>query len=540
MHTTIARRGFVKFAGVGCAALALAATEVAGAQEAELSYDQLVAWDGEYDVVVIGAGLAGLTAAITAADEGATVLVLEKAYEEAAGGNSRMCHQLVATVNDFDGGWEYYNAMRGEFLSTSDEVLRTYVEGMAQMDDYLVSLGANPDEITSWAGCGISTYETEHPELPGGDAFEGHSITPELANGALYDLQFKNLKDRSDKIDYWFEAPAVGLIQDPESKTVLGVAVETNGELLNIRATNGVCLTCGGFENNPAMLESYLGIGGKTTCWGTKFNTGDGIRMAIEAGANLWHMNNYETGSGVCGVFAPGIELIPLFFAQNVAANIVVGPDGTRYAREGSYPAGMRHGHLYIAGDWTWPSYVSGSWGIVDQAGVEASGSTAMVEAGVEDGSIVKADTVEELAELCGLTYLADTIEIYNRYCENGFDEAFRRDPACMVAFGDGPFYGVRMDTRIVLNTQGGPERDENAQIIDGWGEPIPHLYGAGELGGVTAHRYQGGGNVAECLVFGRIAGKNAAAAKDPLPPFSLTAREQNPTYTKGVRNDIA
>ena len=66
-----------------------------------------------------------------------------------------------------------------------------------------------------------------------------------------------------------------------------------------------------------------------------------------------------------------------------------------------------------------------------------------------------------------------------------------------------------------MLNTQGGPERTAKAEIVDTEGEPIPHLYSAGEFGGVSANMYQGGGNIAECVVFGKIAGENAAASKD-------------------------
>lgn len=71
-----------------------------------------------------------------------------------------------------------------------------------------------------------------------------------------------------------------------------------------------------------------------------------------------------------------------------------------------------------------------------------------------------------------------------------------------------------------ILNTQGGPKRSEKAEVLDCNGNPIPHLYSAGECGGVTVCMYQGGTNIAECFTFGRIAGKNAAAPKDALPVY--------------------
>ena len=264
-------------------------------QGASYTYADTIAWDGEYDVVVVGMGMAGLTSAISAADAGANVLISEKAPEHEAGGNSRVCHQLYGTINNVDKGMEYYSAMRGDYKSTSDDVLRAYVEGMSELDDFLVSLGADKDKITSWADCGISSYETEHPEHPGGEAFEGHTITDKIEDGALFGFMKKNVTKRAGQIDVWFESPTQHLIQDPESKTIVGVQVETSEGMLNIRANNGVVLACGGFENNAEMVETYLGVGGDFAFMGSKYNTGDGVRMAMEVGANLWHMTNYES-----------------------------------------------------------------------------------------------------------------------------------------------------------------------------------------------------------------------------------------------------
>ena len=536
MSKNLSRRNFLKLAGVSTLAAASMGA-VSAVAESAVAYDQLVAWDGEYDVVVIGMGMAGMTAAINAANAGANVLILEKAPEGEAGGNSRVCHQLYGTINNVEEGMKYYSAMRGNFTSTSDAVLRAYVEGMSKLDDYLVTLGANPETITSWVDCGIPTYEVEHPELPGGHAYEGHSIVPELVNGALFNLNKNYMVAMSDKIDVWYSSPAKRLIQDPASRTILGVTTETEGGMLNIRAKNGVILCCGGFENNKDMVESYLGIGGKFTFYGSAYNTGDGVTMAMDVGAKMWHMHNYES-TGVGGNVYYGAPVAALF-NLTMAPSILVGPDGTRYCRESMYPSQMRHGHIYVAGDWTFPAYVDDSWSIVTAGGVEASAATEIFEAGVVAGNIVKADTIEALAEMTGMTYLAETVAIYNRYCENKLDEAFRRPEHTLLPLLEGPYYAVKMDCRGILNTQGGPERNENAEVLDVFSNPIPHLYSAGELGGVTAHDYQGGGNIAECLVFGQIAGKNAATAKDALPPFNTEAVASSLKYTKGVRNDL-
>ena len=84
----------------------------------------------------------------------------------------------------------------------------------------------------------------------------------------------KNVTDRSDKIDVWFESPAVQLIQDPVSKTIIGVKVERDGKTMNVRANNGVVLCTGGFEDNAEMVETYLGLSNYAVI-GALYNTGD-------------------------------------------------------------------------------------------------------------------------------------------------------------------------------------------------------------------------------------------------------------------------
>ena len=131
----------------------------------------------------------------------------------------------------------------------------------------------------------------------------------------------------------------------------------------------------------------------------------------------------------------------------------------------------------------------------------------------------MKADTQEELAKKTGVDAngLKEQVEMFNRFVENGHDDQFGRDIKSMAKFAeDGPFYAIKMAYNV-LNTQGGPERNTKAEILDVNNKPIPHLYGAGELGGINANQYQGGGNLAECLIFGKIAGEQAANVTDEV-----------------------
>jgi predicted oxidoreductase len=127
-------------------------------------------------------------------------------------------------------------------------------------------------------------------------------------------------------------------------------------------------------------------------------------------------------------------------------------------------------------------------------------------------GWIKRGDSLAALAASVGLdpAALAETVAGWNRSCDAGRDTEFGRK-LMLQPLGDGPYYAIELSPSM-LNTQGGPRRNEKAQIVRPDGSPIPRLYSAGELGSIYSYLYQGTGNIGECLAFGRIAGRNAAA----------------------------
>jgi uncharacterized protein with FMN-binding domain len=380
----------------------------------------------------------------------------------------------------------------------------------------------------------------EYPEFPGSEKIGLWSIMEETSNGALWQLFRDRVTERSSNIDCWLESSAKWLIQDPQSKTIIGVAVEREGKVCNIQATNGIVLATGGFENNPEMVETYLGFT-RYAPVGTLYNTGDGIRMALDVGADLWHMEVYEgvLNLGGASLAVPQGERANLggtyFFGKG--SSILVGNDGNRYLREDESP---RHGHIYYAGVWVNPKRPLKSYVIADQTEYEEKGSIIIPESLLD--FVIRADSFEELAEKTGMDkqIFLNTISNFNGYAKAGYDPQFGRKAENMRAFGEGPYYAIEV-IPVILNTQGGPRRNENAEVLDKEGNPIPHLYSAGELGGIAALQYQGGGNIAECVIFGEIAGANAAAEKAPLPEYSPPTKvESNLVYVPGAVTDIA
>lgn len=242
--------------------------------------------------------------------------------------------------------------------------------------------------------------------------------------------------------------------------------------------------------------------------------------MAQEVGAKMWHMYNYESLGLLHGLSFDTPEgerskLVLSWPELNHGSVFMVADDGKRYFNE----AGPnRHGHIFDHGIWRVPRSHEKPYIIFDQKQYET------IEAGQIlydkfNEKLIKADTLEELAEKTGVDAngLKEQVEMFNRFVENGHDDQFGRDIKSMAKFSnEGPFYATKMAYNV-LNTQGGPERNTKAEILDVNNKPIPHLYGAGELGGINANQYQGGGNLAECLIFGKIAGEQAANVTDEV-----------------------
>ncbi|MDU2821304.1 MAG: FAD-binding protein [Eggerthella lenta] len=192
---------------------------------------------------------------------------------------------------------------------------------------------------------------------------------------------------------------------------------------------------------------------------------------------------------------------------------------------------GCRHGHQNFGGEWKMLPLPDKQWFVYDSEGkrygaymgkdvanntlqnqTEKTEIDPAIDA-VADGYALTADTIEELAALMEVPVdeLVNTVNVWNASCENGVDEQFHRPSDQLAPVSTPPFYAIPCIPEI-LNTDGGPRRNEKAQILDVDGEPIPNLYSSGEFGSIWAAKYQGSGNITECMVFGRIAARELIA----------------------------
>jgi succinate dehydrogenase/fumarate reductase flavoprotein subunit len=480
-------------------------------------------WDVEADVVVVGFGAAGMAASVTAHDLGASVIILEKAPEGQEGGNTRVAGQGYLNTSSVESAISYLNALCGPF-TVPEAMVKVWAEEMCQNNDWLASLGGDPQEHQH-PPVGI-----EFPDLPGSDCVHKFHDGPTYGYSYTWKLFERLVKERP--IEILYETPGKVLIQHDTTKEILGVQAIRDGKPLFVKARKGVILTCGGFENNQEMIRNYLP--GVPYCYtsGSPYNEGDGITMAMSVGADLWHMNNYAGPSMALKVpeVRTTFSMQALHYSkQPPGGMIVVGPDGRRFADE---KFKTRHGKVPVNGRWLPLSTPCPMWFIIDHAHFSAGplydahpshGWTQIIEKydwsadnskELAKGWIKKADSVGALASVIGLdpAVLEATVARWNGFCASGQDAEFGRT-LMMNPISQGPFYAVELSPSM-LNTQGGPRRNEKAQIVRPDGTPIPRLYSSGELGSIYSYLYQGTGNLGECLAFGRVAGRNAVAEK--------------------------
>lgn len=531
------RRTFIKAAGATLAGAAMAAmagcspkADATTPNDLAASIDE-ISWDEEFDVVIVGAGVAGESAAITVATEGngESILLIEKG--PGPSGNSPFALGVAIWTDDVEKFYGYFKAMQSEYNMVPEDVMRAYSEGVGENKDWLLSIGAN-DDGTMWiTECGEPTADGvggEYPELGGGDSIgwlgvgmaDDSGKAPHICDWMLAKIQ----GEYSDRIDYRKETPLVALVQDPSSKAVLGAIVEQGNKQLYIKANKGVIMCCGGFESNPEMMQDYVGMGCAQPGAGL-MNTGDGITICQKIGASFWHMES------VAGFWMFGRDLDDTTSTCTVLAKnpspkqfgITVGINGRRfymdwdgYMTNPGYEllsdlkthVGFRHGHTQFGGEWPHLPMPQKGWFIFDQNGLEAGALDDPDPVG--NNLAYSANTIEELAGLIDVPAeeLTKTVDVWNGYVETGEDLSFYRPAEYMTPVLTPPFYAQLVRPHF-LNTDGGPKRSAKGEILDTEGSPIPGLYSAGEFGSVWGNYYQGAGNIAECMIFGRISARS-------------------------------
>lgn len=549
----LSRRNFLR--GAGLAAIgAAAATSLGGCASSDSSADWMPSkWDFETDVLVIGYGGAGLWAAVTAKDEGnSDVLVLEKAPSR-GGGNSSINMGEYTWIDDVDEAVKYITGFsKGH---TPEEIARAWAEECYNNMDYCDRWGVKTEKKKGTNATG-GTASCEYPWIDGAKAMHVCSFGDPTKGGndGWHTLD----QARADLgIEVKFSCHDETLIQNPETKEIVGAYtyIGDDGTQYAIKARKGVIMTIGGFEHNDELKNTYCKCYPMNGFYGWPFNTGDGIKMVQDVGAQLWHMNNII---GSLNAWFKDFEWKYAFTLVPQANNyVMLDRLGNRWIAESTFLSPHVGWHeLEKFNDEKLCDFERiPTWVILDQNVIDAGplgpaaggavnspgGSTTLgmtlsdipAECGqfpgwsednsaeIQKGWILKADTIDELIEkMAEVDEAPDaeavkaTIEKYNGYCAAGSDPDFQRTEATLAPVATPPYYAYPLYPGG-CSTLGGPKKDVNAQVLDVDDKPIGRLYAAGCFGNMASHTYGiSGGNNAENMVWGRIAARSASANK--------------------------
>jgi len=496
-------------------------------------------WDDTADVIVVGAGYAGCVAAMAAHDAGASVLLLEKA--EDPGGISVCSAGGLRIADDAGAALDYLRATNNG--SIDESVLRTLANGMTAIPDQVDELarvcGAEVGRRKSPGNYPYPGYETFGfvyvDAVPGFDPEQAYPHVRGSPDGArLFRVLEANLEKRGIEIQ---TSTAAHRLYCDDSDNVVGLLAEAPGGSKTIRAARGVVLACGGFEGDAGMQREYWQARPVLSA-AYRANTGDGIRMAQDLGAALWHMWHYHGSYGFkhpdpAYPFAIRTKRVPDWLPGEGPPDdvrmpwILLDRSGRRFMNEYEpylQDTGARPFDRFLPEKQDFSSLPA--WLIADEKGRQmySFGRPTYNERGVafswSDDNLreVELGILNRAADMAALARAIDveeqvldiSITRWNAACGEGRDDHHGRPPVSMTPIAEPPFYYAQV-WPVVSNTQGGPVHDADQRIINVFGDPIPRLYAAGEMGSAFGFLYMSGGNLAECFVGGRIAGHNAA-----------------------------
>ena len=447
----------------------------------------------KYDVVIIGAGGAGLSAAYEAAKSGASVAVLEKT--PAVGGNT-----LVS-----GGGINAYNTRQQIAMGIEDTAELFYTDtingGDEQANPVLVEIMTSKSlEAADWLMDEIDVvFMPDRVQQFGGHSV-GRALIPQGNKGVeIIDKLMVKLEELN--VDVYLETPATSITKT--DGLVSGVTAENNGKEIIFEANKGVIVASGGFASNVDMrVASNANYDEKFLSTATSASQGDGITMAQEVNANLIDMEFiqvYPTCNPITGI-------ISYVANSRFDGAILLNLEGNRFVNEMGRRDDISNAILSQTGS---VGYLV--WGQeIESVGEMTKVHKAEYDSWVDQGLLYKAETIEELASYFKIdseTMIA-SINEYNLDIEDGSVDGLVKTGA-LKPIAQGPYY-IQKVVPSTHHTMGGIQINENAEVLDINGEVIDRLYAAGEVtGDIHGTNRLGGNAITDIIVFGRIAGQN-------------------------------
>lgn len=487
MGKQITRRGIMK----ACLGAAAACAVGSVSTSAEAIAPALAARG--YDTIILGAGTAGLVAAVEAYNQGIKPLVLEKM--DLPAGNSIYAMGVVAACGT------RVQKQQG-FTESKDDLFAHMMKVSADQADptlthtYVEHIGADVDWLQDTIGVKFRKLEKlPYPFLTRLHCVEGGSIT---GGGMLIRLLLAACKKRNIPILY--HTKAVQLITD-KKMAVTGVRALTNDGLLDFKASGGVIIATGGFSANREMLCRYIGgVMSRLPLRGSSYVTGENIQLTKPLFAKLVHMDQFH-----CGPIVSATHVNPQG-ALNSGYGIIVDLRGRRIIDEVNTYVAKARALPNLTPENKAYQLVDSNWSAVKKMADKFADMNS---------PFFQDDTVEGLAKKAGLPVEAVVATV------NGYNDALKNNtlkdlnPPCTYTvphkMDKSPFYAFPFESGMTA-TFGGPKINSNAQVLNLEDEPIKGLYAAGNAaGGLFFLDYIGGTQLGGAIVFGRIAARHIA-----------------------------
>lgn len=450
-----------------------------------------------FDVVVVGSGGAGFSAAIEAKEAGKSVVLIEKM--PAVGGNTLISGAEMNVPNN------WVQEKLGIKGDSPEKMAEDTIKGGDELGDphMIQVMTENALDAATWLKDDIKVEFLDDQLFQFGGHSYKRALIPKGHTGQEVITKFRAKADKLE-IPIKLNTTAKELIQ--ENNRITGVKAENKeGQMITYKAKNGVILTTGGFGSNVEMRKKYnekMDESYMSTV--TEGSTGDGIIMAEAVGADLTNMENIQTYP-ICN---PKTGVISLLADTRFDGAILVNQEGKRFVEELERRDVISNAILEQTGGYTyqlWNDDIN-----------KISGTMKVHEAEYEEllkqKMIVKADTLEEAAAFFDIDIqnLKETVKKVNQYAKDGKDEEFNHRGE-LVSLAKGPYY-IEKAAPSVHHTMGGLVINDKTEVLNKDGQPIPGLYAAGELTGVIHGSNRLGGNaITDIIVFGRIAGQEVS-----------------------------
>lgn len=494
----ITRRNLFKYAAIGAAGATTASFQAEynsiskayadplmdADSENQLNYQDSVTEVVDTDIVVVGSGSSGVSAAVEAVERGANVILIES--QEQPGGSGALTHcilgintpdQIANNITD-----EHPSSWDAEVLSpvrptntdvTVAEIVQHELESFNGITDgarWVTLLENSADNIQWLIDQGVEF-------LDGVDNYQGEGLynVSHWWKDKGYAGFITPMLNKFDELGGTILLNTTGkkLITD-DLGTVVGIYAETESGVLQINA-KAVIIATGGFNDNADLMKQRGFNPDEVLIKAAPGHNGDGILMALAAGGKSWLDNSLLMQFPMNGDMG-----IQSSFLCSIPFSIWVNEDAVRFANEDlvSHVPGRGIQCLQLQ---------DRSFAILDQTKIDELISVneekaAFVAENIESGNIIKEDTLEALAEKLGLdgATLSNTVAQYNDFCATQTDDHFAKDPSCLKPYEEGPYYGYRNNDTYSISSIGGISTTRKSEVKAADGGIVPGLYAVG------------------------------------------------------------